>query len=173
MVEGHTDAVVSYIPVHLEYILLELIKNAMRATVEFAWSTAAADRGDLSPIAVTISESAKFITIRVCDRGGGIDPDSESAVWTYGFTSVQTDEDAGGGATGMLGTGGGPDPAYDSDPIAGLGFGLPLSKTYAKYFGGDLRILSMHGLGTDVYLRLPRVGDVREQLVDTGSWAGP
>ena len=30
-------------------------------------------------------------------------------------------------------------------PAAGLGFGLPLSRLYARYFGGDLRLVNMPG----------------------------
>ena len=32
--------------------------------------------------------------------------------------------------------------------LAGWGVGLPLSRTYARYFGGDLDIKSMDGYGT-------------------------
>jgi len=57
-----------------------------------------------------------------------------------------------------------------------MGIGLPLSNIYATYFGGTLELVSMDGwgkfppiqtydaecvyqlLGTDVYLRLPRLG---------------
>ena len=46
--------------------------------------------------------------------------------------------------------------------IAGYGFGLPLSRVYARYFGGDIHVQSMHGYGTDVYLNLNHLGDVRE-----------
>jgi len=40
------------------------------------------------------------------------------------------------------------------NPIAGKGFGLPLSRLYAQYFGGGLDLVSMEGYGTDVFLRL-------------------
>lgn len=30
-------------------------------------------------------------------------------------------------------------------PLAGLGYGLPISRSYARYFGGDLSIMSMEG----------------------------
>jgi len=42
--------------------------------------------------------------------------------------------------------------------MAGLGFGLPLSRLYARYFGGDLRIVSMPGYGVDAFLYLKGLG---------------
>jgi hypothetical protein len=38
----------------------------------------------------------------------------------------------------------------------GFGYGLPISRCYARYFGGDLRLISMEGYGTDAYLHLSR-----------------
>ena len=70
-------------------------------------------------------------------------------------------------------------PAFDSDdgsgfsslgdhgtdtPLAGLGYGLPISRSYARYFGGDLNIMSMEGHGTDAFLHLPRLGNRDEPL---------
>lgn len=61
-----------------------------------------------------------------------------------------------------------------------IGMGLPLSNIYATYFGGSLDLVSMDGwgkfpmlsihsshaifLGTDVYLRLPRLGTNLEDI---------
>jgi signal transduction histidine kinase len=42
-------------------------------------------------------------------------------------------------------------------PIAGLGFGLPMSKIYARYFGGSLELKSINGHGLDVFLRVPNI----------------
>ena len=41
--------------------------------------------------------------------------------------------------------------------IAGLGYGVPLARLYASYFGGDLKIMPFHGVGTDVIIYLDRL----------------
>ena len=55
------------------------------------------------------------------------------------------------------------DHSIDS-PLAGLGYGLPISRAYARFFGGDLSVMSMEGSGTDVFLHLNRLGDSTEPL---------
>jgi hypothetical protein len=45
-----------------------------------------------------------------------------------------------------------------TDPMFGLGFGLPVSRLYAQYFGGNLHLLSLSGYGTDVYVRMKKHG---------------
>ena len=55
------------------------------------------------------------------------------------------------------------DHSVDS-PLAGLGYGLPISRSYARYFGGDLSIMSMEGFGTDAFVYLTRLGNTREPL---------
>lgn len=41
------------------------------------------------------------------------------------------------------------DPGFDKSdfkaPMAGFGYGLPISRLYARYFGGDLKLISMEG----------------------------
>ena len=44
------------------------------------------------------------------------------------------------------------------------GFGLPLARLYARYFGGNIHIQSMYGVGTDVYVNLNHLGNVKEGL---------
>jgi signal transduction histidine kinase len=161
---GAVDTTVAHIPTHLEYILTELLKNSFRATVE-----AGRER---EPIEVTIAlgappmsdagaaaaavDSFEHVTIRIRDRGGGIAPEHLPCIWGYSFTTFKEDEARGGiDALNVLSAASG-----DGSSIAGLGYGLPLSRAYAEYFGGGIQVQSLWGWGTDVYLHLRGLGGV-------------
>ncbi len=76
----------SYIPVHLEYILTEILKNAVRASVEHHQATHST--GPLPPVQVTIAPSSTFVSLRIRDQGGGIHPNSLPRVFSYAFTTA-------------------------------------------------------------------------------------
>ncbi|KAI1312218.1 hypothetical protein EDD11_003203 [Mortierella claussenii] len=45
-----------------------------------------------------------------------------------------------------------------------LGIGLPMSRVYAEYWGGDLKVYTMHGYGTDAYARFCKFGNIYENF---------
>ena len=50
-------------------------------------------------------------------------------------------------------------------PMHGLGYGLPLSRLYARYFKGDIVISSVDGYGTDVYIYLQRLSHMATETL--------
>ncbi|GAA5937487.1 hypothetical protein JCM10213_007255 [Rhodosporidiobolus nylandii] len=128
-------------------------------------------KSDFPEVVITIGAVPGALTIRIRDRGGGIPPENVNNVFSYAFTSVpllpdpDSDPDSPGlyGSTGNAGyyggVGGGPHGGESTlqtsvGTLAGLGFGLPLSRIYAQYFGGSLDLVSMYGWGCDQYLVL-------------------
>jgi len=149
-ISGHTEAVFPYIELHLEYILTELLKNAARSTIESHPS----QRGEnLPPIHIVIANNDKDFIIKFSDRGGGIPHNRTKNVMKYNFTTAEESTNQMIQETGVFG---GMMEAinHNSGPMHGYGFGLPTSAAYARYMGGDLTVMSMQGLGTDVHLRL-------------------
>lgn len=134
-----------YVPVHIEYIFTELLKNAFRATVENAQRTI--PRKTMEPVWATIVKTSTGVIIRIRDRGGGIMPELERKVFDYSFTTFSESSDDSEGINSP--------PQGNS--IAGMGYGLPLSRAYAEFFGGRLQIQSYYGWGTDVYVTLKSV----------------
>jgi signal transduction histidine kinase len=209
---GSPDTTIAHIPMHLEYILTELLKNSFRATIEAGMESepievtiapapaSEAQTADLKakssspePAAITnkdqgtldaassnsasmssysnirpLAQQTPGVTIRIRDRGGGIDPAIHAKLWEYGFTTFDEDEilsKVSGGSSSSMTDG---MPALDAlsvggaggSSLAGLGYGLPLGRAYAEYFGGGIAVQSLWGWGTDVYLSLRGVGRV-------------
>lgn len=158
-----------YVPGHLSHIVFELLKNSLRAVVE----RYGPDNEDaFPPIKVIVVEGKEDITIKITDEGGGIPRSAVPLIWTYMYTTMD---------------GQNIDQNFQASdfkaPMAGFGYGLPLSRLvrlavsyvvplicsrsflqYARYFGGDLRLISMDGFGTDVYIHLNKLSSSREPL---------
>ena len=198
-IEGDQNYTIAHIPMHLEYIITELLKNAFRATVEHGMervpieitiapaSTSDVrkgisnhDQGNIDEFSGTtpgsyskaemikpLAGGTAGVTIRIRDRGGGISPENYARIWDYSFTTFneeQASETLSGRsrrASGMdaLSRISGPAGEHASS-LAGLGYGLPLGRAYAEYFGGGIAVQSMWGWGTDVYLSLRGVGKI-------------
>uniref|UniRef100_A0A7S4RJ49 Protein-serine/threonine kinase n=1 Tax=Ditylum brightwellii TaxID=49249 RepID=A0A7S4RJ49_9STRA len=155
IITGRLDLTFPYVPTHLHYITLELLKNSMRATVDWHGVDA-----DYPPIKVVIADGRENedVVIKVSDEGGGIPRSNMNKIWSYLFTTADPAVQEG-----MVAFQEHDDHAVDS-PLAGLGYGLPISRSYARYFGGDLSIMSMEGYGTDAFVYLTRLGNTREPL---------
>jgi len=123
---------VVYVPSHLYHICFELFKNAMRAVIEHK------NGKDLPDIKVVIVKGKEDLSIKICDLGGGVARSVVDLLFNYMYTTAPP-----------------PSKEIQQPPLAGYGYGLPLSRLYARYFKGDLYITSMEGYGTDacVYLK--------------------
>ncbi|XP_061738376.1 pyruvate dehydrogenase kinase, isozyme 4 isoform X1 [Nerophis ophidion] len=123
-----------YVPSHLYHMLFELFKNAMRATVETHESSLV-----LPAVKVRVSLGTEDLTIKMSDRGGGVPLRKIDRLFSYMYSTA-------------------PSPVHLDNarnaPLAGFGYGLPISRLYAKYFQGDLQLYSMEGYGTSAVIYL-------------------
>ncbi|XP_043942300.1 3-methyl-2-oxobutanoate dehydrogenase [lipoamide] kinase, mitochondrial-like isoform X2 [Protopterus annectens] len=157
-INGHVAARFPFITMPLDYILPELLKNAMRATMESHTDTPY----NVPDIVVTIANNDIDWIIRISDRGGGIPHSHLNQVMDYHFTTAESSNQDRmstlfGNMVDMVNSG-------QSGPMHGFGFGLPTSRAYAEYLGGSLSIQSMQGIGTDVYLRLRHIDGKEESF---------
>lgn len=139
-----------YVPSHLYHMAFELYKNAMRAIIEYHGIGAKT----YPKIKTLVVKGKEDLSIRITDFGGGMSYRQVSQVWKYMYSTA-------------------PRPSISSDvystqttaPLAGYGYGLPLSRLYARYFNGDLSISSVDGHSTDAYIYLKTLSkDANESL---------
>ena len=151
IINGRVQAEFLYIPDHIEYVLYELIKNSMQATIK----RHSDGSGDPPPIVVTIGEWQSSIMFRVSDQGGGIEKSIRDSVFSIAL----------GAERNLSNFGHMPQLAAKMNervPIS-LGLSMAMSKIYANYWGGDIHLTTMDGFGTDVYVSLS-VGNQTENL---------
>ncbi|XP_063300364.1 pyruvate dehydrogenase kinase, isozyme 3 [Pelobates fuscus] len=128
---------VVYVPSHLFHMLFELFKNSMRATVERYEHQM--DR--LPPIKTLVTMGKEDLSIKISDLGGGVPLRKIERLFHYMYSTA-------------------PRPSLEPSsavPLAGFGYGLPISRLYARYFQGDLNLCSMEGVGTDAVICLKAV----------------
>lgn len=124
-----------YVPSHLYHMLFELFKNSMRAVMEHHGNS-----GELPKVKVIVVKGEEDICVKVSDRGGGIPRSQADQLFKYMYSTA-------------------PEPSKNdmhTVPLAGYGYGLPISRLYARYFHGDLVLFSCEGYGTDaiIYLKV-------------------
>lgn len=134
-----------YIPSHLTHMIFEVVKNSLRAVVEKYGTDA--DSKTYPPVTIVVGDGTEDFTIRISDMGGGIPRSVQQRVWLYNYTTVKDTPDI--------------DPEFSEPmmnaPMAGFGYGLPVTRLYARYFGGDVDLQSVEGFGTDVYMHLNKL----------------
>jgi pyruvate dehydrogenase kinase 2/3/4 len=167
----------TYVTHHLQYMLAELLKNSCRATIRryLEGKITKEDHSSLHglyegtnhhdtivqdsslpSIRVVIVKGAEDVTIKVADQGGGVTRSVIDKMWTFSHSTL-TDEIQSKEY----------DTDFEMDEFTGgniRGFGLPLARIYARYFGGELTLKSMEGYGVDAYIYLPVLGSACENL---------
>lgn len=140
----HPDIEFSFIATYLFFIVEELLKNSICATL----MRSRTEGKEPNPIRITVCADPRRVGIQVSDRGGGVPFELSERIWSYMFSTTPEDLQVKFQApTGGSGRG----------PLSGPGMGLPLCKLYTNYMGGSLDLMSMPGVGTDVYLFLQRI----------------
>lgn len=134
-----------YVPSHLYHMLFELFKNAMRAVIEHHGSNSEHH----PPIEVTVVRGREDICVKMSDRGGGIPRSQTDLLFNYMYSTA-------------------PEPPRSDThtvPLAGYGYGLPISRLYARYFHGDLILLSCEGYGTDTIIYMKALSNEANELL--------
>ncbi|XP_076241186.1 pyruvate dehydrogenase kinase [Calliopsis andreniformis] len=133
-----------YVPSHLFHMLFELFKNSMRAVMEHHSS-----ESEYPPIEVIVSRGKEDICVKMSDRGGGIPRSQMDHLFKYMYSTAPRPNRT--------------DP--HSVPLAGYGYGLPVSRLYARYFHGDLVLHSCDGYGTDAIVYLKALSNEANELL--------
>jgi len=140
--KGDDNIEVTYIASHLHHMVFEIVKNAMRASVENPVD------GEIPTVKITIVKGRHDLAIKVSDRGGGIPMDIHNQLFNYHYSTA-------------------PEPEKNSDvpPLAGFGYGLPLSRLYARYLNGNLRLMSVEGYGTEAVIYLQAASEEASEVL--------
>lgn len=132
-------------------MLVELLKNSAKASFENTMRSFEGLNVDtippLPPVTISAAVSGPYWSLKISDQGGGMDYETEEKCMRW-FGSAMREQKT-------------PTYTYGGDfgpQLSGLGVGLPASRLYCRFMGGDLRLLTHYGAGTDVVLHWNRFG---------------
>ncbi|ORX91808.1 alpha-ketoacid dehydrogenase kinase [Basidiobolus meristosporus CBS 931.73] len=140
-----------YVEENLHRTIFEVLKNSLKATYDFHRQK----NETLPSVKLIMADGEEDVAFKVSDQGGGIPTSEIPKIWSYVCSStnaspeIQLSEDVS---------------HYMELPLYGFGHGLPFARLTARYFGGDLSVLSMEGYGTDTYIHLYREDECPENL---------
>ncbi|KAJ6256643.1 [Pyruvate dehydrogenase (acetyl-transferring)] kinase [Drechslerella dactyloides] len=185
IIDGHAEATFPYIPSHLEYIIGELLRNSIQATIERHGGDG---NSALPPINVLICQTQQYVIFRISDQGGGIPQDIFPHIWSFSkgprrqkqlqnislvpTMSATLQELFHSGMKDGIDEDGKPlrgtslAPLSHRPPNLRLGLGLPLSRVYAEYWAGSLKLHSLASYGVDTILQINKLGNNLERLVE-------
>lgn len=136
--ESISNMAFPYIPPHMYHVFFEIFKNSIKGSV---------DKGLTDDSYINVFMPNRFedgeYAVRISDYGCGIPKKKIENVWSYFYTTanknihrVETLDEI--------------DDFDKSAPIAGFGYGLPVSRMLIRYFGGNICLNSIKGVGVDV-----------------------
>ncbi|EWC45002.1 hypothetical protein DRE_06282 [Drechslerella stenobrocha 248] len=184
IIDGHPEATFPYIPSHLEYIIGELLRNSIQATIERHGGDG---NSNLPPINVLICQTAQYVIFRISDQGGGIPQDIFPHIWSFSkgprrqkqlqnislvptMSATLQELFHTGAKEGTIENGKvrgtSLAPLSHRPPNLRLGLGLPLSRVYAEYWAGSLKLHSLASYGVDTILQINKLGNNLERLVE-------
>merc|ERR1712008_285185 len=128
---------------------------------------------DLPTVQVTIVSGSYDVQVKISDRGGGMPRRVLDNMWRYGYSGFTTTHNSGS-TDGLMGE---RSPSDLQLALSGYGVGMPLSRLYARYLGGDIQVSQVRGHGTEVSIFFSRDGDSGEhseddEVVDVDSFRG-
>lgn len=158
------DVSVVGVPAFLKYIVSEILKNSMQATITAFDHDIDAIESSVVELRTSIDRSGAVAGIRVSDQAGGVSwralphhptvfDEHRSHVFHHFYTTVEPlpETYTYGGGFGV--------------PFSGEGVGLSLARQYARFHGGDLQVNSLPGHGTDVHVYLDARGISTNRLM--------
>ena len=120
----------------------ENLKNSVVATY----------KNNKKNINIYLSQGTDDVIVKISDEGGGLSKDKIPDLFSYCYSDQNKND-----VINMLDN--------NRPIISGFGHGLPLSKLYAQYFGGDVQMLSFNGIGTDTIIYLNKLLDNKEKII--------
>ena len=187
-IDGDTTTTFPFIVPHLHYMLGEIVRNSLQATVR---THGHGTPLKLPPIKVSIINGTKDIIIRISDQGGGMSQEQLNKVWSFHkdpdvarqslmsfhqipglqiYSNLKNDQE------GCPLTSKAEDALHHTSLVdmalkkltlknlierphaVDLGLGLPMSKVYADYWNGDITMNSVQGYGCDTCLTRRKLG---------------